>query len=139
MLLGQHKQKVDDKGRLNFPAKFRDEMGETFYVTCWLDECLIALPAERFAQITEKLRESGLVKNRGLRRMIYGGAVEAQPDKQGRIMLPPELRAHAGITDEAIVVGADDYAEIWSPKGWAAMNENMRNGPMADAMEELDI
>ena len=54
-------------------------------------------------------------------------------------MLPPELRAHAGITTEAVVTGADDYAEIWSPDGWSAMNESMRSGPMAQAMEELEL
>lgn len=139
MLLGQYRQKVDDKGRLNFPAKFREEMGENFYVACWLDECLIALPEQRFAQVRDKLRESGLVKNRALRRMIYAGAVEAVPDKQGRILLTAELREHANITDEAVVIGADDYAEIWSPAGWKAMTESMRSGPMAQAMEELDL
>ena len=64
-------------------------MGEQFYVTCWLDECLIALPCAKFEQIFSRLSESGMVKNRGLRRMLYAGAVEAQPDKQGRILLPP--------------------------------------------------
>ena len=139
MLLGQYRQKVDEKGRLNFPAKFREEMGESFYVTCWMDECLIALPAARFEQIRQQLRSGSLVKNRALRRMIFSGAVQAVPDKQGRIMLPPELRAHAGITTEAVVTGADDYAEIWSPDGWSAMNESMRSGPMAQAMEELEL
>lgn len=139
MLIGQNRQKVDEKGRLSFPAKFRKDMGETFYVACWLDECLIALPQNRFSQLQEKLSSSGLVKNRALRRMIYAGAEEETPDKMGRILLTADMREHAGITDEAVVIGAGDYAEIWSPERWKAMSENMRSGPMADAMEELDI
>lgn len=139
MLIGQSKQKVDEKGRLSFPAKFRKDMGESFYVACWLDECLIALPTDRFEQLCEKLSSSGLVKNRALRRMIYSGAEEETPDKMGRILLTADMREHAGITTEAVVIGAGDYAEIWSPDRWQAMNENMRSGPMAEAMEELDI
>ncbi len=139
MLIGSYQQKLDDKGRLNFPARFREEMGEQFYVTCWLDECLIALPCAKFEQIFSRLSESGMVKNRGLRRMLYAGAVEAQPDKQGRILLPPPLREHAGLDKEVVVIGVGDYAELWEPGRWQAMKECMRSGEMAAAIEELDI
>ena len=139
MLIGTYQQKLDEKGRLNFPARFREEMGEQFYVTCWLDECLIALPAEKFEQIFARLSESGMVKNRALRRMLYAGAVEAQPDKQGRILLPPNLREHAQLGKEVVVIGVGDYVELWEPQRWQKMKDSMRGGEMAAAMEELDI
>lgn len=139
MLIGQSRQKVDEKGRLSFPAKFRADMGETFYVACWLDECLIALSPERFAAMQEKLGSTGLVKNRALRRLLYAGAEEETPDKQGRILLTAGHRSHAGITKEAVVVGGGDYVEIWSPERWAEMETSMRSGEMAQAMEALDI
>ncbi|MBC5581543.1 division/cell wall cluster transcriptional repressor MraZ [Anaerofilum sp. BX8] len=139
MLIGTYSQKLDEKGRLNFPVRFRDEMGDQFYVTCWLDECLIALPAARFEQIFARLTESGMVKNRGLRRMLYAGAVEAVPDKQGRILLPPPLREHAGLDKEVVVIGVGDCVELWDPARWKAMQDSMRSGDMAAAMEELDL
>ncbi|MEG0804744.1 MAG: division/cell wall cluster transcriptional repressor MraZ [Pygmaiobacter sp.] len=139
MLTGEYRQKVDEKGRLNFPAKFRDEMGETFYVTRWLDECLIALPEAKFEQVRRKLSESGMVKNRALRRMLYSGAELEKPDKQGRILLPAHLREHAAIENDTVVIGVDDYVEIWNPERWRAMTDSMRDGEMAAAMEGLDI
>ena len=139
MFFGRYDYTIDAKGRLNFPAKFRDAMGDPFYVTCWLDECLIALPAAKFEEIFQRLTESGMVKNRGLRRMLYSGAVEAAPDKQGRIMLPPPLREHAGVDKEVVVIGVGDYAEIWEPGRWQAMKQSMRSGEMAQAMEALDL
>ena len=139
MLIGTYNQKLDEKGRLNFPVRFRDEMGGQFYVTCWLDECLIALPAAKFEEIFSRLTESGMVKNRGLRRMLYAGAVEVAPDKQGRILLPPPLREHAGLDKEVVVIGVGDYAELWEPARSKAMQDSMRSGDMAAAMEELDF
>ena len=139
LLIGTYSQKLDEKGRLNFPVRFRDEMGDQFYVTCWLDECLIALPAARFEQIFARLTESGMVKNRGLRRMLYAGAVEAVPDKQGRILLPPPLREHAGLDKEVVVIGVGDCVELWDPARWKAMQDSMRSGDSAAAMEELDL
>ena len=139
MLIGTYRQKLDEKGRLNFPARFREEMGAPFYVTCWLDECLIALPKQKFEEIFARLSESGMVKNRGLRRMLYAGAVEAAPDKQGRILLPPDLREHAGADKEIVVIGVGDYVELWEPDRWQAMKNSMRSGEMAAAMEELEL
>lgn len=139
LLIGTYNQKLDEKGRFNFPARFRDEMGDPFYVTCWLDECLIALPGQKFEEIFHRLAESGLVKNRGLRRMLYSGAVEALPDKQGRILLPSNLREHAGLDKELVVIGVGDYAELWQPQRWQQMKTSMRSGDMAAAMEELEL
>ena len=79
------------------------------------------------------------MKNRALKRMLYSGAELEKPDKQGRILLPAHLREHAGIDDTAVVIGVDDYAEIWSPERWKEMTESMRDGAMAEAMEGLDF
>ena len=91
MLVGQYDYAIDAKGRLNFPARFRDAMGETFIVTRWLDHCLAAFPAEEFEKVAAKIEEKGLVKGRKVSRMLYASAVEVTPDKQGRIQLPAKL------------------------------------------------
>ena len=92
MFMGQYDYAVDAKGRLNFPAKFRDGMGETFIVTRWLDHCLAAFPPEEFEKVAQRIAEKGMVKGRNVSRMLYSSAVEVTPDKQGRIQLPAKLR-----------------------------------------------
>lgn len=139
MLIGEYSHSIDEKGRMSFPVKFREELGDEFYVTRWLDECLVVFAAESFAEMTKKLTEQSKVKSREIRRFLYAGAVQAQPDRQGRILLPAHLRAHAGLDKDAVVVGAGDYAEIWAPGAWAAEMDRLRNGPMEEMMAELDF
>ena len=86
MLVGQYDYAIDAKGRLNFPAKFRDTMGETFIVTRWLDHCLAAFPSDEFEKVAAKIEEKGLVKGRTVSRMLYSSAVEVTPDKQARVL-----------------------------------------------------
>lgn len=97
MFMGQYDYAVDAKGRLNFPAKFRDGMGETFIVTRWLDHCLAAFPPEEFEKVAQRIAEKGMVKGRNVSRMLYSSAVEVTPDKQGRIQLPAKLREYANL------------------------------------------
>lgn len=139
MLIGEYSYAIDDKGRLNFPPKFREAMGGTFIVTRWLDDCLVAFPEDEWERISALLSEKSMVKSRDVQRFLYATAVEASPDKQGRILLPPPLREHAGLDKEVVVIGVGDYAELWEPARWKAMQDSMRSGDMAAAMEELDF
>ena len=95
MLIGEYSYAIDDKGRLNFPPKFREAMGGTFIVTRWLDDCLVAFPEDEWERISALLSEKSMVKSRDVQRFLYATAVEASPDKQGRILLPANLRQHA--------------------------------------------
>ena len=139
MLIGEYSYAIDDKGRLNFPPKFREAMGGTFIVTRWLDDCLVAFPEDEWERISALLSEKSMVKSRDVQRFLYATAVEASPDKQGRTLLPPPLREHAGLDKEVVVIGVGDYAELWEPTRWKAMQDSMRSGDMAAAMEELDF
>lgn len=139
MLIGEHSCALDDKGRLNFPAKFRDEMGESFIVTRWLDDCLIAFPPTEWERISALLAEKSIVKSRDVQRFLYAGAGEAKPDKQGRILIPPPLRKHAGLCHEVVVIGVGRHAEIWDAGAWQQMNERLDGKSIEAAMEELDF
>ena len=140
MLVGQYDYAIDAKGRLNFPARFRDAMGETFIVTRWLDHCLAAFPAEEFEKVAAKIEEKGLVKGRKVSRMLYASAVEVTPDKQGRIQLPAKLREYAGLTKEVVVVGSFDRVEIWNAQRWAEIeNEAFSSGALEQAMAEMGL
>lgn len=139
MLVGQYDYAIDAKGRLNFPARFREAMGQTFIVTRWLDHCLAAFPAAQFEKIAEKIEEKGLVKGRKVTRMLYSSAVEVTPDKQGRILLEPVLRSHAGLQKEVTVIGVGSYAEIWDTAAWQKKQASLSGADIEAAMEELDF
>ena len=127
MFMGQYDYAVDAKGRLNFPAKFRDGMGETFIVTRWLDHCL-----------AQRIAEKGMVKGRNVSRMLYSSAVEVTPDKQGRIQLPAKLREYANLDHDVSVIGNRNFAEIWNTQDWEARQAESDEDFTA-AMEDLDF
>ncbi|NLW78309.1 MAG: division/cell wall cluster transcriptional repressor MraZ [Ruminococcaceae bacterium] len=139
MLIGEHRCLVDDKGRLNFPARLRDGMGASFIVTRWLDDCLVAFPAQEWDRIAEMLAEKSVVKSRDVQRFLYSGAEEVAPDKQGRILVPGHLRQHATLDKEVVVVGVGRHAEIWDAAAWDAMGERLSSDAVAAAMEEMGL
>ena len=138
MFMGQYDYAVDAKGRLNFPAKFRDGMGETFIVTRWLDHCLAAFPPEEFEKVAQRIAEKGMVKGRNVSRMLYSSAVEVTPDKQGRIQLPAKLREYANRDHDVSVIGNRNFAEIWNTQDWEARQAESDEDFTA-AMEDLDF
>ncbi len=139
MLIGEYNYAIDEKGRFTFPPKFREEMGDGFIVTRWLDDCLIAFPQGEWQRVSALLSDKNMVKSRDVRRFLYAGAMEAQPDKQGRILLPAALRQHAKLEKDVTVIGVGGHAEIWSTPEWQRKSESLRSGPIAAAMEELEF
>ncbi len=139
MLTGTYNNQLDDKGRLNFPAKMRCEMGDTFVITRWLDNCIVAFPSTKWDKISEMLADLPMVKSREVRRFLMAKAEEVTTDKQGRILIPLALREHAGIEKEAVVLGVGTHAEIWSKKAYEAMNEAVDLEKLEDIMENLEF
>ena len=92
MFFGRYDYTIDAKGRLNFPAKFRDAMGESFVVLEWVDNCLFALPMEEVQRLADKLESDELMDSWAISGDLFSTACEVAPDKQGRILLPAELR-----------------------------------------------
>jgi MraZ protein len=123
MLLGEFEHSVDEKNRLTLPAKFRAAMAGGIVLTRGLDTCVEAYPAEGWRELVES-RLAGLNplsrEARVLERFYYSGATEADPDKQGRVMLPSALIEHAGLGREVVVVGMRDRLEIWDRAAWHA-------------------
>jgi MraZ protein len=121
MLLGEYEHTIDDKNRLTLPAKFRQAMAGGVVLTRGLDACIEAYPADGWSQLVES-NLSGLNplsrETRVLERFYYTGAIEAQPDKQGRVMLPPALIDHGRLGHEVVVVGMRDRLEIWDRAAW---------------------
>lgn len=120
MFLGTHTPRLDEKGRLVLPAKFRDELAEGLVVTRGQERCLTVWPASGFAQFTQQVQSAPQTSrdSRAYFRMLFAGASDEVPDKQGRVTLPQQLRDYAGLERECVVIGMNDRVEVWETSRW---------------------
>ena len=120
MLIGEYTHTIDDKNRLSLPAKFRSEMGKKMVVTPGLDNCLFLFTMSEWKKISDKLSQSSMLQadNRGFNRFMFGGAVEADIDSIGRILVPDFLRERANLKNKVVVIGVQARVEIWNEKSW---------------------
>lgn len=136
-MTGEYEHSIDAKGRLFIPAKLREKLGSTFYVTISMDECLAAYSLETWQGIQDKFDALPLSKARKVR-PLFANAARCELDAQGRILLPAKLRNFAGITKNVTVIGVSNHAEIWDSEKWNALeNEELTPENIAAAMEEL--
>lgn len=121
MYLGTFSQKLDDKGRVFVPAKYREQFGKGIVVARRQDRCLAIWEPEVFAKELERA-STGSSTNQRVRdyqRMVASGASDELPDNQGRITIPPPLRTYAGLVKDIVVIGADNHLEVWDATRWA--------------------
>jgi MraZ protein len=138
VFLGTHNPRLDDKGRLILPAKFREDLAEGVVITRGQERCLYVWPRAEFVRFTEQLRAAPIT-NRGARdfaRMLAAGASDDALDKQGRITLAPGLREYAGLERECAVIGAMTRVEIWSAQAWDQY-QSEKEPMFADISEEV--
>ena len=138
MFFGTYTPRLDDKGRLFLPAKFRDELAEGLVVTRGQERCLYVWSLEEFGTLTERLREAPVTIKaaRDYVRMFFAGASDETPDKQGRITLPPMLREYASLERDCIVIGAMNRIEIWDAVAWQSYSDQQEQA-FADLSEEV--
>jgi MraZ protein len=120
MFLGTHHPRLDDKGRLTLPAKFRDALAGGLMVTKGQDHCLYVFPRAEFEQMARRVAEAPLTNEavRAYQRYLFAGTDEQRPDSQGRISIAPELRQYASLAKECVVIGAVTRLEIWDADAW---------------------
>jgi MraZ protein len=138
MFFGTYTPRLDDKGRLFLPAKFRDELAEGLVVTRGQERCLYVWSMDEFAKLTERLREVP-VTNKAARdyvRMFFAGASDETPDKQGRVTIPPMLREYASLSKDCIVIGAMNRIEIWDSTSWQTYSDAQEQA-FADLSEDV--
>lgn len=125
MLLGEYRHTIDDKGRLTIPAKFRGELAAGVVVTRGLNRNLIAFSLDDWRDLAGRVKGLpwGDPSAREFRRRIFSGAVDLEPDKQGRILLPATLRDFAGINGEVVIAGMFDHLEIWNSEAWESVRQ----------------
>lgn len=120
MFLGTHTPRLDEKGRLFLPAKYREELSHGLVVTKGQERCLYVFPLTEFDRITEALRAAPVTAKavRDYSRVFFASASDEVPDKQGRITIPPALREYAGLTRDCVVIGANTRVEVWDSAAW---------------------
>ena len=142
MLIGEFEHSLDAKGRLIMPAKLRETIGDKFVVTKGLDGCLFAFSIEEWSNFEEKLKSLPL-SNRNSReftRFFLSGATECEIDKQGRFLIPTNLRETASLQKEVVIIGVGTRIEIWNKEKWNSYNdENISVEDIAENMTMLGI
>lgn len=120
MFMGEYQHTIDEKGRMIIPSKFRDDLGSSFVVTRGLDQCLFVYPLSEWEVLEQKLKALPLMKSdaRAFTRFFFSGATECELDKQGRVNIPNNLREHAKLDKECVVIGVSNRVEIWSKSMW---------------------
>ncbi len=138
MFFGTYTPKLDDKGRLFLPAKFRDQLAEGLVVTRGQERCLTIWSLEGFEGLTARLREAP-VTNKATRdyvRMLFAAASQETPDKQGRISIPAVLRDYASLSKDVVVIGSMNRIEIWDPTAWTTYSEDQEQ-KFSDLSDEV--
>ena len=141
LLIGEYEHSLDVKGRLIMPAKLRQDMGEKFILTKGLDGCLFAFSQEEWLNFETKLKTLPLSdKNaRNFVRFFLSGATECELDKQGRFLIPNNLRKVANLEKEVVIIGVGTRLEIWNKNTWETCDEDISADEIAQNMANLGI
>jgi MraZ protein len=138
VFLGTHSPRLDEKGRLFLPARFRDELAEGLVVTKGQERCLFVFPIQEFRRVTEALSAAPVTQKtvRDYSRVFFASASHEIPDRQGRVTIPAQLRQYAGLTKDCVVIGANTRLEIWDTAAWETYLAD-REQAFADLEEEV--
>lgn len=143
MFMGEYHHCLDPKGRLIVPSKFREGLGQNFVITKGLDNCLFVYPMEEWLTIEKKLKNLPFTKAdaRAFVRFFFSGANECELDKQGRMLLPSNLREYAKLDKDVVIIGVSSRIEIWSKEVWESytQNEDMDYEEIAEKLQDIDI
>jgi MraZ protein len=143
LFYGEYQHSLDQKGRIIIPVKFRDELGNKFILTKGLENCLFAYSKEEWGILEAKLKALPLTdKNaRAFERFLFTGATECEMDKQGRVLVPQNLRDYAGLEKDIYIVGVSRRVEIWDKTKWEKYlsPENISPEEIAEKMTMLGI
>jgi len=138
VFLGTYAPRLDEKGRLILPAKFRDELESGIVVTRGQERCLYVFATKDFEEMHDRIRQAPITSKQGrdYLRLFLSGANAEVPDKQHRVTIPAQLRAYAGLDRDVTVIGAGNRAEIWDTAAWEAYYAE-QEASFADTTEEV--
>jgi transcriptional regulator MraZ len=143
MFLGEYDHNMDDKGRLAVPARFREDLGDGVVITRGFDRCLMGFPRAMWEQLAGQVSALSLGQGdaRNLRRLLFSSAADIQLDRQGRVLIPQNLRDYAGLNEQVIVAGLNTHFEIWSRERWREVLDGLdvNGSAIAEQLAALGI
>jgi len=143
VLVGEYRHTIDDKGRLILPAKFRNEFADGLVITKGFEKSLFVYSKTYWLGVAEKIQSMQMLSKdvRQLSRFFFGGACETSLDRNGRLILPPQLRSHAEIKKEVVFLGVYNRLEIWSKEKWEAYEAEAESSieEVAEKLRDIGI
>jgi MraZ protein len=138
VFLGTHTPRLDEKGRLFLPAKYREELAHGVVLTKGQERCVYVFPESEFGRLTDALRTAPVTAKavRDYSRVFFASASDEVPDKQGRITIPPALREYAALQRDCVVIGANTRLEIWDSEAWTTYLGQQEDA-FSEASEEV--
>ena len=134
---GEYPHNIDAKGRLIFPIKLREALGEHFVIFKGLDNCINVYSQEKWAAFEQQL--AALPSKARKVQRFFSANFECEPDAQGRILIPQTLREYAGLRKDVTVIGMIDHVEIWDSAAWKAYNDSTDTEDVAAMMDMLGV
>ena len=141
MFMGRYNHTIDPKGRLSIPSKYREVLGDEFVVSKGMDGCLFVYANEEWKVFEEKLASLPLInpEARQFARFFLSGAQSVTVDKQGRILMPQDLRDFAGLEKDVVLAGMGSRIEIWSLERWKANNDSIDINAISKGVMNLGL
>jgi protein mraZ len=138
---GQNRHTIDPKGRAIFPAKYREKLGDVFYITRGLQSCLFVYPRDEWLKFEEKLKALPDSTGGAIQRYFFNNTEEVSFDKQGRVLIPGHLRDFAGLSKDIVIAGVSSKIEIWDAQKFDELNtmDNMSPDEISAQMELLGL
>lgn len=139
LFVGEFRHSLDAKNRLFIPAKYRDMLGTTFYVTRKMEKCLAIYSEEEWNKLADKLNTLPDSIVGSIKQFLYSKTISVTPDSQGRIVLTPELLRYAAIDKNAVIIGVGDHLQVWSDTLWDEKEQSFDTNELAASLRELGL
>ena len=140
MFVGEYSHNIDAKGRIIIPAKFREQLGEQFIIAKGTEDCLFVYPMDTWEEIVNNVATlpSNQKSARFMQRTFLSGAAEAEPDKQGKVLITPLHREYASLIKEVTIIGVGKRVEIWNAQKWLDYSQSEEEMSFEEAAENLE-
>ena len=139
LFVGEYKHSIDAKNRLFIPAKYRDMLGESFYITRKMEKCLAIYSEAEWSKLTDKLNTLPDSVVGSIKQFLYSKTISATPDSQGRVVLPPELLSYASIDKNTVIIGVGDHLQIWSDQLWEEKENAIDTEALMEQLRQLGL
>ncbi len=143
MFVGEYQHSLDPKGRVILPAKFRDALSDGLVMTRGFENCIFIFSQTEWPKVEDKFRSLAMLKKqaRMLTRFFFSGSSQEVPDKQGRVMVPKNLREHAELGKDIVIIGVTNRLEIWSKSNWETYSSAAKDSyeDIAEELADIDL